>query len=204
MPLTVWFGRCARTVFGRHGTSTQTPEMAPSVSVDMTSAAKSMAPTTVIDPSASRNPLVALGRGGPEPAGFEPTPIASLGMRWFIDAMNVIGSRPDGWWRDRHAAMVGLVDDLERWAAADGDDVVVVFEQPPRPPIVSSVIEIAHAKRPRPNSADDEIVRRLKLEPQPAAIRVVTSDGVLAQQVHAAGASVYPSSTFRDDLDARR
>ena len=123
-------------------------------------------------------------------------------MRWIIDGMNVIGSRPDGWWRDRHAAMVKLVDALERWAAADGDDVVVVFEQPPRPPIVSSVIEVAHAKRARPNSADDEIVRRVKLEPDPSSIRVVTSDGVLSQQVSAAGASVYPSSTFRAELDA--
>lgn len=123
-------------------------------------------------------------------------------MRWIVDGMNVIGSRPDGWWRDRHAAMVGLVDRLERWAAADGDDVVVVFEQPPRPPIASSVIEVAHAKRPRPNSADDEIVRRVKLEPDPSSVRVVTSDGVLSQRVHAAGASVYPSSTFRAELDA--
>ena len=122
-------------------------------------------------------------------------------MRWIIDAMNVIGSRPDGWWRDRHGAMVNLVDLLERWAAADGDDVVVVFEQPPRPPITSSVIEVTHAKRPRPNSADDEIVRRVKLEPDPSSVRVVTSDGVLAQQVHAAGASTYPSSTFRSEID---
>ena len=45
---------------------------------------------------------------------------------------------------------------------------MVVFEQPPRPPIVSSVIEIAHAKRPRPNSADDEIVRRVRADADPS------------------------------------
>lgn len=122
-------------------------------------------------------------------------------MRWIVDGMNVIGCRPDGWWRDRHAAMVNLVDLLERWAAADGEDVTVVFEQPPRPPIRSSVVEVAHADRPRPNSADDEIVRRVRAAPNPSAIRVVTSDGVLAQQVNAAGASVYPSSTFRAEID---
>ena len=116
--------------------------------------------------------------------------------------MNVIGSRPDGWWRDRHAAMVNLVDLLERWAAADGDDVTVVFEQPPRPPIRSSVIEVAHAQRPRPNSADDEIVRRVRAEPDPSSVRVVTSDGVLSQQVHAAGASTFPAATFRAQIDA--
>jgi predicted RNA-binding protein with PIN domain len=122
-------------------------------------------------------------------------------MRWIVDGMNVIGSRPDGWWRDRHAAMVRLVDLLERWAAADGEDVTVVFEQPPRPPIASSVVEVAHAQRPRPNSADDEIVRRVRADPDPSAVRVVTSDAVLSQQVQAAGASVYPSGTFRAHLD---
>ena len=123
-------------------------------------------------------------------------------MRWIVDGMNVIGTRPDGWWRDRHGAMVRLVDKLERWSAADGDDVTVVFEQPPRPPIQSSVVEVSHAKRAAPNSADNEIVRRVRAEPDPSSVRVVTSDGVLSQQVRAAGASVYPSATFRSELDS--
>jgi len=59
--------------------------------------------------------------------------------------MNVIGTRPDGWWKDRRRAMVGLVDQLERWASAEGQDVTVVFEQPTSPPIRSSVIGIGHA-----------------------------------------------------------
>jgi predicted RNA-binding protein with PIN domain len=122
-------------------------------------------------------------------------------VHWIIDAMNVIGSRPDGWWRDRHGAMVRLVDALERWVAADGDDVTVVFEQPPRPPITSSVVAVAHAKRAGPNSADDEIVRRVRAAPDPSVVRVVTSDGVLSEQVRAAGASVYPASRFRAELD---
>jgi predicted RNA-binding protein with PIN domain len=115
--------------------------------------------------------------------------------------MNVIGSRPDGWWRDRHAAMVRLVDLLERWSADGGADVTVVFEQPPRPPITSSVVEIAYAARPKANSADDEIVRRVRAAPDPSAVRVVTSDGVLSQQVGAAGASVYPAAAFRAEID---
>ena len=122
-------------------------------------------------------------------------------MHWIIDGMNVIGSRPDGWWRDRHGAMVRLVDALERWTATGGEDVTVVFEQPPRPPIASSVVEVAHARRPGPNSADHEIVRRVRAAPDPSAVRVVTSDRVLSEQVRAAGASVYPSKTFRAELD---
>jgi hypothetical protein len=41
-------------------------------------------------------------------------------VRWIVDAMNVIGTRPDGWWKDRRRVMVGLVDQLERWASAEG------------------------------------------------------------------------------------
>ena len=123
-------------------------------------------------------------------------------MRWLIDGMNVIGTRPDEWWRDRHAAMVGLVGLLERWAAVDGEDVTVVFEKPPSPPISSTVIVVAHAPRPRSDSADDEIVRRLLADAEPGAVRVVTSDGFLAARVLAAGAAVEPASPFRALLES--
>ena len=122
-------------------------------------------------------------------------------MRWIVDGMNVIGSRPDGWWHDRHAAMVRLVGQLEHWAAGSGEDVIVVFEQPPNPPIRSSVIEVAHAKRARANSADDEIVRRLAAAGDAHDVRVVTSDGWLADRVRAAGASVEPAQAFRNAVD---
>ena len=122
-------------------------------------------------------------------------------MRWYVDGMNVIGTRPDGWWRDRDAAMLHLVDLLERWAAAEGEDVVVVFERKPSPPIRSTVIEVAHAPRPRRDAADDEIVRRLRLEPQPALVRVVTSDRWLADQASLLGAGVHGSDMFRSLIE---
>jgi predicted RNA-binding protein with PIN domain len=122
-------------------------------------------------------------------------------MRWYVDGMNVIGARPDGWWRDRDAAMHRLVDRLERWAAAEGEDVVVVFERRPSPPIRSTVIEIAHAPRPKRDAADDEIVRRLKLEPAPAQVRVVTSDRWLADAASALGAAVHGADGFRAMID---
>jgi predicted RNA-binding protein with PIN domain len=122
-------------------------------------------------------------------------------MPWLVDGMNVIGSRPDGWWRDRHAAMVRLVQSLERWAAAEHERVTVVFEQPPTPPIQSAVIEVAAAPRPHRNSADDEIVRRVQVERQPQELRVVTSDHALAARVQAVGASVHTAQTFRRELE---
>jgi predicted RNA-binding protein with PIN domain len=123
-------------------------------------------------------------------------------MRWIVDGMNVIGTRPDAWWRDRHAAMVRLVSMLERWAASDGAHVTVVFEQPPRPPIRSTVIEIAHAPRARQDSADDEIVRLISEDAEPATVRVVTSDRWLVDRVHATGATVHSADSFRTLLES--
>lgn len=119
-----------------------------------------------------------------------------------MDGMNVIGTRPDGWWRDRHAAMARLVERLERWVVATGEDVTVVFESKPRPPITSTVIEVAYAPKARANAADDEIVRRLRASGDLSQTRVVTSDRVLADLAGAAGAAVTPASTFRAQLDA--
>jgi len=115
--------------------------------------------------------------------------------------MNVIGTRPDAWWRDRHAAMIGLVDMLERWAAVNGEDVTVVFEQPPSPPIRSTVIEVAHAPRPRRDSADDEIIRLLMAMPEPGRVRVVTSDQWLGDRARVAGATVEASAAFRSWIE---
>jgi predicted RNA-binding protein with PIN domain len=115
--------------------------------------------------------------------------------------MNVIGTRPDGWWKDRHGAMVRLVDRLERWSAATGADVTVVFERPPSPPISSPVVEVAHAPRPGPNSGDDEIIRRLKAEADPEQVRVVTSDHGLADQARFLGALIEPAEAFRREID---
>lgn len=122
--------------------------------------------------------------------------------------MNVIGSRPDGWWKDRHGAMVALVDRLEQWACNEVDppQVTVVLERPPSKAIRSSVIEIAHAPKAAANSADDEIVRLVQglLGAEPRSdIRVVTSDKTLAERVRGMGASVYRAESFRNLIDPR-
>lgn len=115
--------------------------------------------------------------------------------------MNVIGTRPDGWWKDRHRAMVALVDKLDRWASSEGDEVTVVFERPPSPAIRSSVIEVTHAPVGAANSADDEIVRLVRTDGRAHDIRVVTSDKALAERVQNSGASVYPAESFRSLVD---
>lgn len=120
--------------------------------------------------------------------------------------MNVIGSRPDGWWKDRSGAMAALVEKLDRWASANaGDvgDVTVVFERPPSTAIRSSLIEVTHAPRAAANSADDEIVTLVQADARPHEIRVVTSDKMLADRVRRLGASVHPAESFRELVDPR-
>jgi predicted RNA-binding protein with PIN domain len=115
--------------------------------------------------------------------------------------MNVIGTRPDGWWKNRRSAMVRLVDQLEAWASAEGHRVTVVFEHPTSPPIRSSVIDVEHAPKAAANSADDEIVRLVRAADRPQEITVVTSDSTLADRVRDAGASTYPAASFRNLID---
>jgi hypothetical protein len=112
--------------------------------------------------------------------------------------MNVIGSRPDGWWRDRRAAMQALAEQLSGWAA--GREVTVVFDGRPFELSVDGV-EVRFASRRGPNAADDDIVRMVESDPDPAALRVVTSDSDLARRVAKVGAEVVPAGSFRGSLD---
>ncbi len=117
--------------------------------------------------------------------------------------MNVVGSRPDGWWRNRRSAMSTLIEHLERWASTEGEDVTVVFEHPLSPPLESSVITIAHAPRAAANSADDHIVTLVGSAENPQDVRVATSDRALSERVGALGATVYPAQRLRDLIDPR-
>jgi predicted RNA-binding protein with PIN domain len=127
-------------------------------------------------------------------------------MRWIVDGMNVIGCRPDGWWRDRRAAMAALVQALERWAQTEGTkgtEVTVVFEKPLTPPLLSDAVTVTHAPAAAANSADDEIVRLVRTAAAPGEIVVATSDRALAERVRAAGAATYPAERLRNDIDPR-
>jgi predicted RNA-binding protein with PIN domain len=131
------------------------------------------------------------------------TPSLSAVDRYLVDGMNVIGSRPDGWWRDLDAAVVRLAKELAAWRAACGHEVTVVFDGRP-PPGLDGVdlggLGVAFAGRGR--AADDEIVRRVGIDPDPASMWVVTSDRPLAGRVRAAGAgAVVGAGRFRKLLD---
>jgi hypothetical protein len=123
-------------------------------------------------------------------------------MHRVVDAMNVIGSRPDGWWRDRAGAIARLVDQLDRWAT-DGDErVTVMLEHEPRAELTAELVEVAWASEGGANAADREILRRLPDWLADDEVVVVTSDRDLAGKARAAGAAVDPSRPFRAELDS--
>ncbi|HEY3186669.1 MAG TPA: NYN domain-containing protein [Solirubrobacteraceae bacterium] len=110
--------------------------------------------------------------------------------RLIVDGMNVIGSRPDGWWRDRRGAQRALAQAL----SGLGEPVTVVFDGAPHDVDAPAGVEVVFVPH-----ADDEIALRAA----PGA-RVVTSDRALAQRVRAAGAEVLPAKAFRERVNPRR
>jgi predicted RNA-binding protein with PIN domain len=121
--------------------------------------------------------------------------------RWLIDGNNVMGSRPDGWWRDRRGAARRLVAELERHPWPEGAEVTVIFDGPgwgPEPEGAEhqTVVQVVHAGRHR--SADDAIVEAAGR--QGSAVVVVTSDRGLRDRVRALGAEIVPSRSLLDRL----
>jgi predicted RNA-binding protein with PIN domain len=130
---------------------------------------------------------------------------APIGRRWIVDGMNVIGSRPDGWWNDPDRAVRRFIEELDRYQEGRKDELTVVFDR--RPPDVSpgrhGSIIVAFASRRGRNAADHEIVEIIRHDPQPETITVVTSDARLAERVRELGAKVDSSGAFRRRLDEK-
>ncbi|HWL44835.1 MAG TPA: hypothetical protein VNQ73_17970 [Ilumatobacter sp.] len=105
-------------------------------------------------------------------------------MRWIVDGNNVFGSRPDGWWNDRPAAMSRFAQRVAEWCRTHADDVIVVFDQP----VPDRVLELAGgnlrvvaAERRGRNAADDTIAELAAA--QPDDLTVVTSDRGLRERL---------------------
>jgi len=114
-----------------------------------------------------------------------------------VDAANVIGSRPTGWWRDRagaarrlHGAVAAAVAD----ARLPGP-VVLVLEGAGRSGVAAgdeAGVTTVHA----PGSGDDEVVAQVR----PGAI-VVSADRALRARVEEHGGSVVGPGWLLERLD---
>jgi hypothetical protein len=107
-----------------------------------------------------------------------------------------MGSRPDGWWRDRAGAARRLQEQLLA-AALPYDEIVLILEGKARQGIPAGRdgrLRTVHA----PGSGDDAIVEAVVAEVEIGDgrdVAVATADRALRDRVKAAGArSVSPSS----------
>jgi hypothetical protein len=116
-----------------------------------------------------------------------------------VDAANVIGSVPDGWWRDRAGAARRLVTRIDN-AVARGElgDVIVVLEGAARAGVPAGaagggVVRVVHAP-----AVGDDIIAALA----GPGVTAVTADRGLAERVRAAGGKVVGPSWLLDRLAA--
>lgn len=118
-----------------------------------------------------------------------------------IDAANVIGSRPTGWWRDRAGAARTFVEQVR--AAADSGridrPVVVVLEGKSRggmPSGLAAGVTVIHAD----GSGDDALVE-VVAEADDKAVTLVTADRELRRRAEALGAEVVGPSWLLECLE---
>lgn len=121
-------------------------------------------------------------------------------MGWLVDGMNVLGSQPDGWWRDRAAARRRLVGELAALHRRTGAPVIVVFDGRPQAGEVeegaAEGLDVRFAGG-GPGAADDVIAAMAAASTDPAATTVVTSDAGLRRRVEGSGVAVMGAGTFR-------
>jgi 8-oxo-dGTP diphosphatase len=122
-----------------------------------------------------------------------------------VDTANVMGSRNDGWWRDRHGAATRLRDQLDALEGVRLPPFDVAF------PEVVMVVEgkargVGDGERVRVVSADgegdDTIVATAErfAEDADAAVHVVTADRELKRRSQAVGASILGPRWLLDQL----
>jgi predicted RNA-binding protein with PIN domain len=118
-----------------------------------------------------------------------------------VDGANVVGSRPDGWWRDRAGAARRLQERLLT-AVLPYDEIVLVLEGKARrgnPVGQDGRLRTVHA----PGSGDDTIVESVMAQVDVGdgrGVTVVTADRVLRDRVEAAGAGSVSPSWLLDQL----
>jgi hypothetical protein len=116
-----------------------------------------------------------------------------------VDGANVVGSVPDGWWRDRLGAATRLRDSLADVAdhgvagVGPAPEVILVVEGAARGLPDGPGVRVVSA----PHSGDDTIVDLVRDVAAGRDVAVVTSDRALRERVRALGARVLGARTVR-------
>jgi hypothetical protein len=122
-------------------------------------------------------------------------------MVLLIDAANVVGSRPTGWWRDRAKAARELAERVRQATAASRlpGPVVMVLEGAARAGVEEGVVDgvqVVHA----PGEGDETLVAIAAASAEPVVL--VSADRGLSERVRRAGAEVVGPSWLLDRLSS--
>ena len=116
-----------------------------------------------------------------------------------VDAANVVGARPDGWWKDRAGAARRLHEQL-LVADGPGAEVVLVLEGAAKGGVKAgrdAHVRTVHA----PKDGDATILAEARRAAEKGrSVMVVTADRALAANVTGAGALVVGPSWLLDRL----
>ncbi|MCU1503787.1 MAG: hypothetical protein JWM12_3141 [Ilumatobacteraceae bacterium] len=123
-----------------------------------------------------------------------------LSSMLLIDAANVVGSRPTGWWRDRAGAARSFVQRARDATAAGqlSEPVVIVLEGQARRGATEGTIggvEVVHAA----GEGDDTLAAIAASCPGP--VTLVTADRGLGERARRVGADVVGPRWLLDRLD---
>jgi predicted RNA-binding protein with PIN domain len=132
-----------------------------------------------------------------------------------VDGNNVMGARPDGWWRDRRGAARRLLERLQCYRGTVDGPIVVFFDvpHPDLPEGDHGGVTVLYARRRGRNAADQRILEFLDAGAGPGVegvpgptsssrnIEVVTSDRALADGARQRGADVTGAGTLLSRLD---
>lgn len=122
------------------------------------------------------------------------------GRRWLVDGNNLMGSVPDGWWKDPQAASLRLARRLATFAESSAEEVTVVFDgnEPSDPsPWPASVRTLWSGRQ----SADDVIAKIANEDPAPSSLVLVSSDRGLVKRVEDAGTAWEGVAAFRSRMN---
>lgn len=121
-------------------------------------------------------------------------------VRMLVDVANVMGARPDGWWRDRMAAAQRVLDGLDaivgHTRAPDGGLVSLIQ------PVLEGEARGATAHHPAVLAVAAATADELIAETAVAGDLVVTADRELRQRVARAGATTVGPGWLWETLDA--
>lgn len=126
-----------------------------------------------------------------------------------VDAANVVGSRPDGWWRDRAGAARRLLAELATFEQRldQPSEVVVVLEGAAKAAVTGATsaefegLQVVSAD----SSGDDAIVDVVAAAAEADGDRpiiVVTADQGLRNRVEALGARTFGPRWLLDRIDS--